>query len=169
MGRRRRAKLVRRDYQARLLDEAALIAAARRAIRGRLADMLADIDSPNANEVTEERALYCDCCNPAPDQRKWETIFKAANSASPLARAAAVEALAALPSSPRSIRWSPQRRTTAVGPCARRGALAGLPADALRLTPEQARAVKVATDEQFASLSVNPICGRRNTISATTT
>jgi tetratricopeptide (TPR) repeat protein len=35
-------------------------------------------------------------------------------------------------------------------------ALAGLPADALPLTPEQARAVKAATDEQFASLSVSP-------------
>lgn len=143
------------DYQARPLDEAALIAAARRGDWGRLADMLADIDSPNANEVMKASLLRL--LQSCPDQRKWETILKAANSPSPLVRAAAVEALAALLNQsavdPLVAAAADDSRLVRVRAAS---ALAGLPADALRLTPEQARAVKVATDEQFASLSVNP-------------
>jgi tetratricopeptide (TPR) repeat protein len=144
-----------RDYQAQPLDEAALIAAARRGDWGRLADMLAYLDSPTANEVTKVSLLRL--LQSCPDQRKWPTMLVAAKSPSPFVRAAAVEALAALPNQPAVdalvAAAADDSRLVRVRAA---GALAGLPADALRLTPEQARAVKAATDEQFASLSVNP-------------
>jgi tetratricopeptide (TPR) repeat protein len=144
-----------RDYQARPLDEAALIAAARRGDWGRLADILAYLDSPNANEVMKASLLRL--LQPCPDQRKWRTILEAAKSPSPLVRAAAVEALAALPNRPAVealvAAAADDSRLVRVRAAA---ALAGLPADALRLTPEQGRAVKAADDEQFASLSVGP-------------
>ena len=145
-----------RDYQAPLLDEAALIAAARRGDWSRLADMLADVDSPNANEV-DRRPRYCGCCNPARTRESGGRFSKAAKSASPLVRAAAVEALAALPDQPAVdalvAAAADDSRLVRVRAAA---ALAGLPAEALRLTPEQAQAVKAATEEQFASLSVGP-------------
>jgi tetratricopeptide (TPR) repeat protein len=144
-----------RDYQAPLLDEAALIAAARRGDWGRLADMLADVDSPNVNEVTKTSLLRL--LQSCPDPRKWPTMLVAAKSPSPLVRAAAVEALAELPNQAAVealvAAAADDSRLVRVRAAA---ALAGQPADALRLTPEQARAVKAATDEQFASLSVNP-------------
>lgn len=144
-----------RDYQASLLDEAPLIAAARRGDWGRLAAMLAYVDRPNANEVMKASLLRL--LQTCPDQRKWRTMLEAAKSPSPLVRAAVVEALAALPNQPALdalvAAAADDSRLVRVRAAA---ALAGLPADALPLTPEQARAVKAATDEQFASLSVSP-------------
>jgi len=144
-----------RDYQAPLLAEAALIAAARRGDWSRLADMLTYLSSPTANEVTKASLLRL--LQSCPDQRKWATTVEAAKSPSPLVRAAAVEALAAPPNQAAIealvVAAADDSRLVRVRAA---GALAGLPADALRLTPEQARAVKTATDEQFASLSVNP-------------
>ncbi len=144
-----------RDYQAPLLAEAALIAAARRGDWSRLADMLADIENPTANAVTKASLLRL--LQSCPDPRKWATMVEAAKSPSPLVRAAAVEALTALPNQAAAealiAATADDSRLVRVRAA---GALAGLPADALRLTPEQTRAVKAATDEQFASLSVNP-------------
>jgi len=144
-----------RDYQAPLLADAALIAAARRGDWSHLADMLADIESPNANEVTKASLLRL--LQSCPDAQKWRAILEAAKSASPLVRAAAVETLATLPNQPAVealvAAAADDSRLVRVRAAA---ALAGAPPDALRLSPEQARAVKAATDEQFASLSVNP-------------
>ena len=144
-----------RDYQAPLLEEAALIAAARRGDWSRLADMLAYLSSPTANEVMKASLLRL--LQSCPDPRKWRTILAAAKSASPLVRAAAVAALAALTN-----QAAIEALVAATGDDSQlvrvraATALAGLPADALQLSPEQAHAVKAATDEQLASLSVNP-------------
>jgi tetratricopeptide (TPR) repeat protein len=144
-----------RDYQALLLAEAALIAAARRGDWSRLADMLVEIESSTANEVIKASLLRL--LQSCPDPRKWPTILGAAKSASPLVRAAAVEALAALPN-PSAVEAlvaaaADDSRLVRVRAAA---ALAGLSAEALRLTPEQAHAIQAASDEQSTSLSVNP-------------
>jgi len=141
------------DYQRPLLDQAALVAAARRGDWGRLADMLAAVESASVNEVVA--ASLTRLLQSCPDPRKWETILKAAKSASALVRAAAVEALAAPPS-----RQAVDALIAAAADDSRlvraraAASLADLSDDALRLTAEQARAVKDATDEYLASLSV---------------
>jgi tetratricopeptide (TPR) repeat protein len=142
-------------YQAPLLDQAALIAAARRGDWGRLADMLAVVASPASNELIA--ATLTRLLRSCPDPRKWDAILDAARSPSPLTRAAAAEALAALASRQAvdalAAASADDSRVVRVRAAA---SLAGLPADALRLSPVQARAVKAATEEHIASLLVSP-------------
>ncbi len=84
-----------RDYQAPLLERAALIDAARKRDWTRLPAMLAYIADPQHDEVFAASLIRL--MPPSQDQKLLTTLLAAAQDPSPLVRGAAVQALGAIP------------------------------------------------------------------------
>jgi tetratricopeptide (TPR) repeat protein len=144
-----------RDYQAPLLHQADLVAAARQGDWSRLAEMVAYIAGENPDAVVA--ASLVRLLQACPDPAKWSAILKAAASPSPLVRAAAAETLATLPSD-RAVAAllataADDYRLVRVRAAA---SLSGLPQGALRLTATDALALREALAEYLAALAVGP-------------
>ena len=144
-----------RDYQAPLLQAAALVAAARRGDWSRLPEITAYIERGNPDAVVA--ASLVRLLQSCPDPGKWDAILKAAASPYPLVRAAAVETLAALPSEPAVEALlgavTDDYRVVRIRAAA---SLSGMPQGGQRLATADARAVQDAVGEYLASLSVVP-------------
>ena len=141
------------DYQAAVLNSAALIDAARKGNWTRLPEMLTYITKPDRDEVTATSLVRllkgCD------DDQKWPVILEALHDPSPLVRAAAADHLHQLPS-----KEATQALVEATGDDSRlvrvraAGSIAGF--DWTSLPAKEQQQVKKATDEYLASMLSRP-------------
>ena len=142
-----------RDYQAPLLDNARLIAAARKQNWSELPAMLKFLASTNRHEVWT--ASLIQLLRPCEDERKWPALLGCLKDPSPLVRAAAVDACSdgLRPDAIRPLlaATSDELRVVRIRAAA---ALAPLPAD--MIPNESKRALGLATAELEASLVARP-------------
>jgi tetratricopeptide (TPR) repeat protein len=142
-----------RDYQAPLLKRAGLIDAARKRDWQRLPEMLAYLTSPDRDEVFAASLIRLTMT--APDERVNPALLKTIQDPSPLARAAAAEALSVRPG-----QESLQALVTAAGDNYRlvrvRSAASLDSYPAAWLQSADTGKVKQATDEYLASLTARP-------------
>jgi tetratricopeptide (TPR) repeat protein len=143
------------DYQAPILNQAALVEAARKRDWNRLPRMLAYLGEDGADPIVAASLLRL--LRNCPDPGKEEAIVKAATSPSPLVRAAAAETLAGTAS--RQARDALVRLTADDFRLVRiraAASLSGQPQDALKLSEAEANNVQIATKEYLDSLSARP-------------
>ncbi len=141
------------DYQAPVLQRAALIEAARRGDWTRLPAMLDAIGDDTTDAVMTASLIRL--LRHCPDPGKWEPLLAATASPSPLVRAAAAEALGDAPT---------QKNVAALAALAAddirlvrvraAAALASVPRQAI--APERLARVERATEEYLASLDTRP-------------
>jgi tetratricopeptide (TPR) repeat protein len=141
------------DYQAPVLQRAALIAAARKRDWSRLPDMVKYLTGPERGEI--QAAALIQLLRGCEDEAKWAGIKPCLADASPLVRAAAVEALGD-PLRPETIGLllgavRDEFRLVRVRAAA---ALAAAPAD--MIPDAERRALNAATGELLASYQARP-------------
>lgn len=150
-------KLVRQwhqqDFQAPVLERAALIDAARRGEWARLPAMLAYITKPNRDEATATSLIRL--MRGCEDKQKWPTILNALQDPSPLVRSAAADHLQQLRSNE-----AIHALVEATGDESRlvrvraAGSIVGF--DWTSLSEKEQQQVKKATDEYLASMLSRP-------------
>jgi len=143
-----------RDYQKPVLHRAGLIAAARKLDWSRLAEMLAYLADPGRDEVVATALIRL--LTPCPDRQKWPALTNALADPSPLVRSAAAIGLADF-IAVMDVRKALLKATEDDYRLVRiraAGALAAYPRD--RLTLEDRKRLKRATDELEASLTCRP-------------
>jgi tetratricopeptide (TPR) repeat protein len=142
-----------RDYQAPILNRAALVEAARKRDWSRLPEMLAYIQSKDRDEIFTTSLIRL--ISPVQDQRVLPVLLTAAKDPSPLARAAAVQALGLIPTTE-----SLQTLIEATGDeyrLVRIRAAAGIAAFPRMSAPPVYQAqLKKANDEYLASITARP-------------
>jgi tetratricopeptide (TPR) repeat protein len=148
-----------RDYQAPVLFRAGLIDAARSGKWERLPEMVEYLSNGHDEDKPDDivAASLIRLLRRCPDPGKWEAILAAVKSPSPLARAAAMEALADPPSREALATLAAGASDDAKLVRVRAAAsLAGLSGGTLRLAEADGRAVAEATREYLDALSARP-------------
>ncbi len=142
-----------RDYQAPVLERAALIDAARKRDWTRLPEMIAYIGDPGHDAVFAASLIRL--IPPAQDQRLQEALLGAAKDPSPLVRGAAVQALGLVPSV-ESLQVLIEA-TADDSRLVRVRAAAGLAAfPQLAAPPAYQAQIRMANDEYLASITTRP-------------
>ena len=142
-----------RDYQAPVLHRAGLIQAARDRDWSRLPDMLEYLADQKHDEVFAASLIRL--LRACPHEVKWAAMLKAAKDPSPLVRAAALASLLDNPS-PQSARvlFAALKDSSRLVRIRAAQSLAGYPRRGL--APEQAGALRAATQEMLLSLLARP-------------
>jgi tetratricopeptide (TPR) repeat protein len=143
----------KRDYQAPLLQRAALIDAARKEDWSKLADMLAYIQNKDRDEVFAASLIRL--LRACPDPAVWPAIMDAAKDPSPLVRASAIESLARIPSKQTGeILLAATRDDVRLVRIKAAAALAGYPRFAVKEADRVS--LKKATEEYLSSMLTRP-------------